>query len=205
MKLLKRTVGPWALNAYVLLCSDTSESLLVDPGAEPDMLHQMLLGTRPKAIVVTHAHPDHIGALETMRTRLRVPVLAHRSGAGGRAPFSADQWIDDGEHISLGKQVLQVVHAPGHTDDQICLTALASSIVLVGDAIFEGGPGRTASAEDFRQTMKTLSETVLGWPDDTVCYPGHGKCFRLGDKRRSIERFVKKDHGAFYGDATWEM
>jgi glyoxylase-like metal-dependent hydrolase (beta-lactamase superfamily II) len=77
MRLAKRTVGPWSLNAYALVCPMTHESLLVDPGADPAALHQMLAGTRPKAIVVTHCHPDHIGALDAMQTRLKVPVLAH--------------------------------------------------------------------------------------------------------------------------------
>lgn len=205
MELIKRTVGPWFLNAYAIVSLESGESLLVDPGAEPDVLHSMLAGTRCQAIVVTHGHPDHIGALEQMRTELKVPVLAYCAGSNGRSSFPVDRWINSGERLTLGRQIVEVVHTPGHTDDQICLDVKASPTVLVGDTIFEGGPGRTGSVKDFRKTMRTLRQTVLGWPDETVCYPGHGPSFCLGDRRRAIERFLKKDHGDFCGDATWEM
>ncbi len=205
MHLIKRTVGPWALNAYALVCPDSMESLLIDPGAEPNVLQHMLMGTHPRAIVLTHGHPDHIGALDTMKRKLKVPVLAHRNGTGRGGLIGVDQWVDEGERLMLGKHVVRVIHTPGHTDDQICLDVMASPIILVGDTIFEGGPGHTASVADFRQTIKTLERTVLGWPNETVCYPGHGPSFCLGDRRNAIERFLENEHGDFYGDATWEM
>jgi glyoxylase-like metal-dependent hydrolase (beta-lactamase superfamily II) len=57
----------------------------------------------------------------------------------------------------------------------------------------------------FRTTRQTLRTVVLSWPDETICYPGHGSEFRLGDKRAAIEAFLSKDFGEFYGDATWDM
>jgi glyoxylase-like metal-dependent hydrolase (beta-lactamase superfamily II) len=77
--------------------------------------------------------------------------------------------------------------------------------VIVGDTIFAGGPGRTGSAEAFRTTLNTLRTVVMPWPDDTVCYPGHGPSFRLGDIRLAIDAFLQKDHGDFHGDAEWGM
>jgi glyoxylase-like metal-dependent hydrolase (beta-lactamase superfamily II) len=77
--------------------------------------------------------------------------------------------------------------------------------VIVGDTIFEGGPGKTWSDADFRTTLDTLRTQILAWPDDTICYPGHGPHFRIGDLRGAIEAFVARDHGNFHGDATWEM
>jgi glyoxylase-like metal-dependent hydrolase (beta-lactamase superfamily II) len=71
--------------------------------------------------------------------------------------------------------------------------------------VFDGGPGRTWTSQQFRQTLTTLREIVLSWPDDTVCYPGHGPAFRLGDRRADIEAFIQKDHGNFFGNATWDM
>jgi glyoxylase-like metal-dependent hydrolase (beta-lactamase superfamily II) len=77
--------------------------------------------------------------------------------------------------------------------------------VIVGDTIFEGGPGNTLSPQAFQTTLITLRKTVMIWSDDTICYPGHGPSFRLGDKRKAIEAFLQKDHGRFFGGATWEM
>ena len=70
LRLTARTVGPWEVNAYALVCERTLESVLIDPGAEPDALSAMLAGTEPRAILLTHAHFDHIGALDEMKNRL---------------------------------------------------------------------------------------------------------------------------------------
>ena len=77
LKIRKKQVGPWGLNAYVLVCSETRKSVLVDPGAEPDALDTLLAETEPVAIILTHTHSDHIGALAEMRKRLEVPLMAH--------------------------------------------------------------------------------------------------------------------------------
>ena len=77
LALRARQVGPWGMNTYVLACPDTGESALIDPGAEPETLAAMLDGTKPVAILLTHTHMDHIGALNEMRSRLGVPTYAH--------------------------------------------------------------------------------------------------------------------------------
>jgi glyoxylase-like metal-dependent hydrolase (beta-lactamase superfamily II) len=84
LELRIRQVGPWSLNAYALICPQTRESLLIDPGDDPAALTEMLAGTRPRSILVTHGHPDHIGALDVMRGKLDVPVLSHRGTAMGQ-------------------------------------------------------------------------------------------------------------------------
>mgnify|MGYP001285193443 CR=1 FL=1 len=200
MELRRRAVGPWSMNAYALVCPETRASVLVDPGDDPETLEAMLSGTRPAAILVTHAHPDHIGALVEMRRRLQVPVMAHGGGA-----VQADQQLFGGERLAVGRRHLRVHAAPGHTADQLCFGVEDRPDVIVGDTIFDGGPGKTWSAEDFQTTLTTLRRVVLSWSDDTVCHPGHGAAFRLGDVRPAVERFLAKDHGRFCGDATWEM
>ena len=77
MELRTRQVGPWGMNTYVLICLDTKRSVLIDPGADPDTLSEMLAGSTPVAILLTHTHGDHTGALAETRSRLNVPLLAH--------------------------------------------------------------------------------------------------------------------------------
>lgn len=197
-------VGAWGTNAYALLCSRSRKSVLIDPGGDPDQLENMLKDSHPEAILVTHSHPDHVGALTPMRRKLKVPVMAH-PGAAATSPITADRWLSDGDRITFGNHCLSVSYTPGHCDDQVCYLVENDNRVIVGDTIFEGGPGKTWSPSDFGTTLVTLSKTVLSWSDDTTCYPGHGAAFRMGDIRQEIEVFVQNDHGNFFGDATWGM
>ncbi|MFC1813237.1 MBL fold metallo-hydrolase [Thermodesulfobacteriota bacterium] len=205
LELRKLQVGPWGVNAYALVCPETRQSILIDPGAEPDILEKLLAGSVPTAIVLTHTHSDHIGALAEMRKRLKVPLMAHPGPHADGMVLDADQWLSHGSTVNVGIHRINIYHTPGHTMDQVSLMIEGDHRAVVGDMIFEGGPGKTWSSEEFRITLETLSEVVMFWPDETVCYPGHGPSFRLGDMRKDIEAFLKKDHGPFYGDATWDM
>lgn len=205
MELRTRQVGPWGMNTYALVCPQTGESVLIDPGDDPDDLEAMLAGSIPIAILLTHTHGDHIGALNEMRRRLQVPLMANDNPHAGGITIDADRWLADGDTVQVGAHTLRVIYTPGHIDDQICFAIEEDPRIIVGDTIFEGGPGKTWSEAQFQTTLQTLSQVVLTWPDDTICYPGHGSSFRLGDKRAKIEAFVNKDHGSFFGDATWDM
>lgn len=201
LELRSRAVGPWPMNTYALICPHTGQSVLFDPGADPDSLQEMLAGSTPIAILLTHTHPDHVGALEEMRQRLGVPIFGHPDAI--QNGFALDRTLTTGDQVTVGAHTLQVYEAPGHIDDQICFVLQDDTRAIVGDTIFAGGPGRTRSAEAFRTTLHTLRTVVLTWPDETVCYPGHGPHFRLGDIRAQVEAFVQRDHGDFYGDAEW--
>lgn len=203
--LQQRAVGPWPMNTYALICPTTNSSVLIDPGAEPGTLADMLDDSRPQAIVLTHTHPDHIGALDEMRQRLDIPLWAYDGPHHNDMALDVNRGLQDGEIVQVGVHAVRVARAPGHVVDHICLLLEDDNRVIVGDTIFEGGPGRTWTPQQFQTTLHTLRELVLSWPDDTICYPGHGPNFRLGDIRARVEAFVAKDHGPFYGDATWDM
>jgi glyoxylase-like metal-dependent hydrolase (beta-lactamase superfamily II) len=206
LKLDARQVGPWGMNTYALICPSSNQSVLIDPGDDPETLHEMLGDSQPVAILLTHTHVDHIDALPEMREALGVSVMGNDGPhePGGK-DIQADRWLHDGDTVSVGEHTLRAVYAPGHIGDQICFVLEGDNCVIVGDTIFDGGPGRTWTSEGFKTTLETLRNVVLLWPDDTVCYPGHGPHFRLGDRRAEIEAFLAKDHGDFFGDATWDM
>lgn len=205
MELRTRPVGVFQMNTYVLICPLTRESVLFDPGAEPEVLLELLQGSTPTAIILTHTHRDHIGALDEMRTRLNVPLLSHPGPHSEGVRLHANRWLNNGDIVQVGQYWLHVYHTPGHSADMLSFAIDHDNRILVGDTLFDGGPGKTRSVEDFRTTLHTLRTIVLAWPDETICYPGHGPAFRLGDRRAAIEDFTSRDHGDFFGDATWDM
>lgn len=205
LELRTEAVGPWPVNTYVLVCPTTRRSVLIDPGADPETLLKMLDGTEPLGILLTHTHPDHFGALEEMRASLNAPVMAHAGPHFEGVGLDVDRTLADGDLVQVGEHTLRVYHTPGHISDMLCFALRGNHRIIVGDTIFEGGPGKTWAAEEFQTSLQTLREVVLAWPDETVCYPGHGPHFRLGDRRADIEAFLNKDHGDFFGDATWDM
>jgi hydroxyacylglutathione hydrolase len=205
LELRSRSVGPWPMNTYALVCPTTLQSVLIDPGADPETLLDMLTGSQPTAILLTHTHPDHVGALDDMRARLNVPVRAHPGPHYEGMELDVDRALSQGDQVQVGQHDLRVVHTPGHIPDMLCYVLEHDQRVIVGDTIFEGGPGKTWSPGDFQTTLRTLRQVVLAWPDETLCYPGHGPRFRLGDRRADIEAFLARDHGDFFGDATWDM
>ena len=203
MELRTHPVGNAQMNAYALICPQTNISVLIDPGAEPEELTKLLAGSKPAAILITHTHGDHVGALETMRQQLQVPVYSAGEPHANDLKFHTDRVLQAGDEFGVGSYTLRVYETPGHCIDQIAFEVVGTPTMIVGDTIFAGGPGRTRNNADFKTTLQTLQNVVLKWPDASVCYPGHGPHFRLGDVRAAITAFVARDHGDFSGDATW--
>jgi hydroxyacylglutathione hydrolase len=197
-------VGPWRTNAYALVCRASGRSVLVDPAAEPSRLLALLEGTRPAGILVTHSHRDHVGALAELRAALGVPVAAHGGPYHHGSAIAPDRVLRDGEAVAVGEHRLRVHAAPGHARDHLCFQVEGGGPALVGDVLFSGGPGMTSSPEAFLTQLHTLRHVVLPWPDDTVCHPGHGAPFRLGDLRPRISAFVDQDPPpGFSGASAW--
>jgi len=152
---------------------------------------------------LTHGHLDHIGALKEIKSKTKAPVCIHPLDAR-LFNIQYDMLFSDRETIHIGKQIIHVIHTPGHTPGMVSLR-LDKNRVIVGDTIFVGGPGRTNSPEDFKITMQTMQNIVFTWTDETVFYPGHGEYGNIGKERRSFEKFVILGWSPkLCGDVTWE-
>jgi glyoxylase-like metal-dependent hydrolase (beta-lactamase superfamily II) len=108
LELRTRQVGPYSMNAYALVCPATKQSVLIDPGDDADALQEMLKDTRPIAILLTHTHFDHVGALTEMRSRLQVQLLLHHGPHAEGFEAEADYELEDGDTLRVGENTLRV-------------------------------------------------------------------------------------------------
>ena len=202
LNLIKQEVGPWPMNAYILIDEETNSSAIIDPGANANTLLSLVEGTQVAAILITHGHADHVGALDEVKSATNAPVYINPIDAEG-FNLQFDQSLQDGQLIAIGSQQLRSIHAPGHTPGMTCLD-LGDGRILVGDTIFVGGPGKTWSGDDFATTMGTMQQIVFAWPDETQFYPGHGPSGVIGHERPAFDAFLAGGWSPdLHGDVTW--
>jgi glyoxylase-like metal-dependent hydrolase (beta-lactamase superfamily II) len=191
------------MNTYLVVCDDTQASLIVDPGADANAILALAKGTKVQAILITHGHPDHTGALAEVKETTNAPVYLHPKDAA-QFTLAFDRPLQDGQLIQVGNLRLRAIHTPGHTPGMTCLD-LGDGRILVGDTIFVGGPGKTWSAQDFAITMHTMRTIVFAWPEFTRFYPGHGPSGTIGEEISAFTGFIRRGWPPdLFGDVTWE-
>lgn len=200
----RRFTGPnaFAENAYVALCSGGSVALVIDPGAAAGSILRFLedeeLGVA--AIVLTHAHLDHIEGAAAVKEATGAPVCLHptdrplydrasdQAAAFGYAlhgaPPPPDRELAHGDTLEFGSCSLSVRHAPGHSPGHVILVSEADRLAFVGDVVFRGSIGRTdLPGGDFHQLMRSIREQVLSLSDETRLLSGHGPETTVGHER----------------------
>jgi glyoxylase-like metal-dependent hydrolase (beta-lactamase superfamily II) len=193
LTITKISVGPMDNNAYLLVCQNTREALLIDAANDPERLSD-LIGhgdDRPtlRTIVTTHQHQDHWGALGAVAGAYGANTIAHESDAGP-LPVPPDRYVTQGDTVPVGDCELEVIHLRGHTPGSVALLYRdpnGHGHLFTGDSLFPGGPGRTTRPEDFTSLMNDLESRVFDrLPDDTWFYPGHGDDSTLGTERPEL-------------------
>ncbi len=201
LQIIKLQLPPYGTNAYVLVCQETRESLIIDAPGEADEIIASLKGTTPRYILLTHSHMDHIGALDKLRSDLKIPLAAHAADAGILSP-PPEIMLEDSNTIDLGRLRLTTLHTPGHTPGSLCFRV--SEYLLAGDTLFPGGPGKTWSPADFTQIVKSITEKIFTLDDNTEVYSGHGEPTILKKEKEEFNVFSSRPHPPdLYGNVLW--
>ncbi len=182
IRIRKFSAGPLDTNVYVV-ADPSGEAVIIDAAADADRILREVADLRPRAVLTTHGHWDHVGAADVAE-RLDIPWRIHPEDAAlaGRRP---DLPLRDGEIIELGTVHLTTLHTPGHSPGSICF--LTGGHLFSGDTLFPGGPGATTGpGADFATIMRSLHDRLFVLPDTTVVYPGHGPNTTIGTERPAL-------------------
>ncbi len=194
-------VGMLQCNCSIFGDEQTKEAIVVDPGDEISQILAVLArhGLKVKAIIITHAHIDHIGGAEKLKAATGAPVYMNEHDQPlydgidmqarwlGMAPperTDIDVHAREGEKVVLGDAEFQVVHTPGHTQGSLSIWIPAHNKLVAGDTLFYDSIGRTdLPGGDTRQILRSIRDKLLVLPDDAVVIPGHGPNTTIGRER----------------------
>jgi hydroxyacylglutathione hydrolase len=205
-----RAVPPFMKNGFVLGCEATREGVVIDPGDDVDLLLAAVEqhALRVTAILLTHAHLDHVTGVARAKEVLKVPVWLHQADnflyeavqqQGMAFGFRVDpqppidRFYDAGQTVPFGEYEISVHHTPGHCPGGVALAVNGDPrtqgptdrrILIVGDTLFAGGIGRTdLPGGDMETLLRSIRDVLFSFPDGTPVYPGHGEPTTIGREK----------------------
>lgn len=197
------TVGAIAENCYLLRRDGSDRALIIDPGEEPQRILALVeeLGVRVEAILLTHCHFDHIGAVAPVAAAtgasvycptIETPILADImafvpfEGFGPYESYTADVQVGGGELLELAGIELDVIFTPGHSPGHVTYSVRGEDAIFSGDVLFQGSVGRVdLPGGDWETLLESIRVLTRSHPEQTVVYPGHMATTTLGIERAS--------------------
>lgn len=193
MKWIHLPLGAIQTNAYVLF-NENQDALIIDPGGDFDRLEAVVQERhlKPRAILLTHAHFDHIGAVEQAREKWGIPVYLHENESewlgdpekNGSSHFpivsnikvkSANEQLKGEQTLTIGDFTFEIINTPGHSPGSVSFYFEQDQVVFSGDALFDGSIGRTdLYGGDQMLLLQSIEEKLFTLPEATVVAPGHG-------------------------------
>ncbi len=191
--------GTWDVDNNVWIVGNDEECLVIDPAHDPSAVREAVAGRKVTAILLTHGHDDHIGAVGAVRSLLQAPVFLHREDwmlwereYPGTEP---DHGITDGDTFDVAGARLVALHTPGHSPGSTCFYLESGGTVFAGDTLFQGGPGATGrSFSDFPTIIESIRSRLLTLPAETSVRTGHGDSTTVGAEAPHLAEWIARGH-----------
>jgi len=188
--------GTWDVENNVWVVGDDDECVVIDAAHDAKPILEAIAGRRVLAVLLTHAHDDHIGAAGDLCEATGAPSYLH---PGDRMlwdrvhAFAPDHELADGDDFEVGGARLQTLHTPGHAPGACCFYSAELGAVFTGDTLFQGGPGATGrSFSDFPTIIDSIRGKLLALPADTVVHTGHGDDTTVGSEAPDLEAWIER-------------
>lgn len=194
-------LGPYDNNAYIISDTSAKQSLIVDMPAESQQVIDLLADLHVDRIIATHWHRDHWADYDLVRAATGAPVYIHEAEINVPAE-RVDGRLHDGQELQVGGVQVRILHTPGHTPGSISLRV--GRVLISGDTLFDGGPGRTGTPEDLQTELRAIATQLLGLPQETLVWPGHGASTTIAASIDGFNTFSARTHAPdLRGDVTW--
>ena len=182
----------------VWLLGDDEAVIIVDAAHQPDVIMDAVAGREVRAIVCTHAHNDHVNAVQDLIAATGAPVYLHPADTMLWEVVNAGvefRPLSDGDTLEVAGADVQVIHTPGHSPGGVCLFVPSLDVLLSGDTLFCGGPGATGrSYSDFPTILDSIRERLLTLPQSTRVLTGHGDETTIGAEATDYDAWVVRGH-----------
>lgn len=198
-------LGMIMTNCYIAYDDVVKEAFIVDPADSADEIQLKIteLGVKPVAILLTHGHFDHIGAVDELRDKYKIKVYVYEdekdvmtsdanlaSMIGKRMSVEADEYLRDLQTIIIGGEKIQVIHTPGHTQGSCCFYLPDEKVLFSGDTMFCQSFGRTDfPTGSMSQLISSIKNRLLKLDDDVKVYPGHNEETKIGFERHMYDNY----------------
>jgi glyoxylase-like metal-dependent hydrolase (beta-lactamase superfamily II) len=191
--------GTWDVDNNVWIVGNDDECVVIDSPHDAEAIVKQVGGRKVTAILLTHAHDDHIRAVQDVAAAVKAPIYLHSADMmlweRVFPHVDPDHEVSGGDVFEVAGARLQAIHTPGHSPGSTCYYLESEGTIFTGDTLFNGGPGATGrSFSDFGTIIDSIRDNLLTLPPETVVRTGHGDSTTIGAEAPHLQEWIDRGH-----------